>query len=774
MKRKQTSDGLLFARAIRPEAKWTAADFIYKWLTSLLLTLGICGAVYATMSGCTANIAAVVLTAALFSAIPTAAQRTKYAAFGIPAALLIFIVVGAATLSAARDGTCGLINAYADKITMETGRIFLRLETAQDTAGTQTLAAAMLAGALALLLGMMSNVGKAWLLLIPAALLTAGIACGFLTLSWAIVLFIAGAALYLIRAAQYRGDAVPSGHTLFGAMAAVLLPAVLVMLLGGLLSGRVNADQNTATVRRALHALRYDSQSNSMPEGRLSDLKPWTPSEKTALKITMEIPQKLYLRGFIGEVYTGTDWQQQSGETLLEAGDTFYWLHQNGFYGQTQIAEASTLTGETKNLSMTVENVSACRRWAYLPYALSDNTMLDALRIGDAGTYAQSQTGSFSYLAGSVPEWYLVQAQIAGQQDTKDADTAAYLQDEQAYNEYALKNDLSIPEAVLTVFNERLGAENTSMTLTEVKSAVLKFLDENLQYDENVTTASGARDFAAYTLERTARGYSVHYATIATLLFRYYGVPARYVEGYFLPADEAQAYADGEEIQLDETHAHAWVEYYLDGMGWLPFEVTPGYIDDEEVVLSNLLNDENSPLVQYAEKTYTQDHTKDNIQKPRIIQPESEETKPERWKFLHFNGSMLLVVLLVIVILLTLLICTRRRRFRNAMADMAAADNRDAAAMLFGYAVSLMSCCGLDLKPVHSASGLSTAISQWYEGNVEPDIFTLNDEAMFSNHTLSDADRDKMQRFSQETLQRCMEKWSLWKRLYYKWIHCIY
>ena len=99
-------------------------------------------------------------------------------------------------------------------------------------------------------------------------------------------------------------------------------------------------------------------------------------------------------------------------------------------------------------------------------------------------------------------------------------------------------------------------------------------------------TLNGNNDFLAYTLEQKKKGYSVHYATAAVLMLRYYGVPARYVEGYYLRPEEANAAAPGEELVLDETHAHAWAEYYLDGIGWIPFETTPGYIDQEEIGVS--------------------------------------------------------------------------------------------------------------------------------------------------------------------------------------------
>ena len=42
----------------------------------------------------------------------------------------------------------------------------------------------------------------------------------------------------------------------------------------------------------------------------------------------------------------------------------------------------------------------------------------------------------------------------------------------------------------------------------------------------------------------------------------------------------------GETITLTEENAHAWAEYYVSGVGFVPFEVTPGYIDDEELSLA--------------------------------------------------------------------------------------------------------------------------------------------------------------------------------------------
>ncbi len=49
------------------------------------------------------------------------------------------------------------------------------------------------------------------------------------------------------------------------------------------------------------------------------------------------------------------------------------------------------------------------------------------------------------------------------------------------------------------------------------------------------------------------------------------GLPARYVQGFCVPAE-----GRGETVVYSDM-AHAWPEVYLEGIGWIPFEPTPGY-----------------------------------------------------------------------------------------------------------------------------------------------------------------------------------------------------
>ena len=69
---------------------------------------------------------------------------------------------------------------------------------------------------------------------------------------------------------------------------------------------------------------------------------------------------------------------------------------------------------------------------------------------------------------------------------------------------------------------------------------------------------------------KTKEGYCEYYATLATLLLRHQGIPARYVTGFAHPEHVAgRPYAT-----FRRRHSHAWVEVYIDHK-WYIFDPTP-------------------------------------------------------------------------------------------------------------------------------------------------------------------------------------------------------
>lgn len=101
-------------------------------------------------------------------------------------------------------------------------------------------------------------------------------------------------------------------------------------------------------------------------------------------------------------------------------------------------------------------------------------------------------------------------------------------------------------------------------------SRTAELLETLASYDINTSAMERGEDFVTHFLEE-GRGYCVHFATAGALLLRMQGIPTRYVSGYTVWLD---GQGRGEVMDSD---AHAWVEIYLDGYGWYPVEMTPGY-----------------------------------------------------------------------------------------------------------------------------------------------------------------------------------------------------
>ena len=139
---------------------------------------------------------------------------------------------------------------------------------------------------------------------------------------------------------------------------------------------------------------------------------------------------------------------------------------------------------------------------------------------------------------------------------------------EAQYRQFVYDQYLQIPEdtkQALLQWAQQQGIRADSPTLVEeIQWAIINSATYNLngqQYPQDVDTA-------VYFLTEAKEGICQHFATAATLMYRAFGIPARYTVGF---VDTLQ---DDVLVNLTSQDAHAWVEIYVDGLGWVPLEVT--------------------------------------------------------------------------------------------------------------------------------------------------------------------------------------------------------
>lgn len=100
----------------------------------------------------------------------------------------------------------------------------------------------------------------------------------------------------------------------------------------------------------------------------------------------------------------------------------------------------------------------------------------------------------------------------------------------------------------------------------EKAEAITRWVAANITYDAEAPS----RNKGALAALQTRRGVCEDYAALAAALARAAGIPARVAYGF---TDNGTKWPENGAFSL-AGFRHAWVEYYLDGYGWVPAEPT--------------------------------------------------------------------------------------------------------------------------------------------------------------------------------------------------------
>ena len=118
-------------------------------------------------------------------------------------------------------------------------------------------------------------------------------------------------------------------------------------------------------------------------------------------------------------------------------------------------------------------------------------------------------------------------------------------------------------------------------TAYDTARAIEAFLADprNFTYDTDVLDVECGGRGVADCFAVSRRGYCEHFATTMVVMLRLQGIPARLVEGY-LPGERNTA---GEDT-IRRSQAHAWVEAWFPGYGWVDFDPTAGVGQPQAIV----------------------------------------------------------------------------------------------------------------------------------------------------------------------------------------------
>ena len=767
---------------------WRAAGDSF---VSLALFLGISG-MFFSMFSFTPLLPVLFLSGAVVILIGQATADAAYLRIVLRVIFVLWLVVFAVVASSQLLAGAALgINQISDGIGEAFSRIFPRITSPDtgDTALMQMYALApvgMLLGAGSVYLTRSCNVPLALLLFFALKLLQAvsGLAsdaCWELLTGFGIAALLYRCYFDLPTTRGRKGGKAVCAMVLVVAV----LSAVLLALLPQRIREKPQVLQDVArTAKKTIHELRYGKkQADSLPEGDFTDLGAFSRDDTTVLKVTMSHPDSLYLRGYVGSVYNGNGWEGPDKEQLYGYANRFYWLHANGFYGQLQLSEAAlavddTLGNDVLN-EITVENVGTDRAYIYTPYELcnASGDLVDANGIGDIAPTATGLSGQAIYTYTALPNQVKRCTTLAAdlyEQENRDETADTYLIHESQYNTYVYNMYLQLPDDVRELLEARLGSyesEGVHASYPYAKQQILDYLTQQTTYSEDpagdrkVTT-----DFLQYFLENSGEGYSVHYATAATLMFRYYGIPARYVEGYLITPDDVKDAADDTTVYVTGMRAHAWAEIYRDGVGWIPFEVTPPYLGimEQAEELSAYQTAQNPKEEPETETEHTGgDQYEENV----------DDHMPDYTDQIRRVAVVLLLTLLIAVLLYVLLrFYIRRRRLKKRLAIFTSDAVPDAVQALFRYAMELLAVLGLKrgTGSLYQCRDQVEALCGAEIADAYSAAVTAFGEASYSTHPMTEEQREELQRFVRAVLECLQAKSGRIRRMKYRFWDGLY
>lgn len=552
--------------------------------------------------------------------------------------------------------------------------------------------------------------------------------------------------------------------------------AASFLLVGVIVAGVAAISLQTGTMQTlsqnakdALHHWRYEKAGEVLPEGELSEPVVKTESTDTILSVTADAAQTLYLRGFVGDTYENETWTALDTETAAEEKDLFYWLHQSGFYPQSQLATAARLMGNYQSGSVSVQNLAGCSLYRYEPCTVLPE------RAGLAKNIIQPSTletnglrgeRGYSYETVSDAQTLLPELLDFLQNDTSDG-VKSYLQMESAYREFVYSYALTVPAefraqlgAVLDRCCESYGPAN-SLTKEQAQTAALAFLELCFDGSGNI----------ALPLTDTADGTTYQYATVAALALRYYGIPARYVEGYTIKT------AENEPVNVDASAAGAWVEVYQDGIGWLPLTLTPGLEDlSAEQTESGI-----KPVGAGKEGNGDGPHITEGqeLEQDDAEPDDSEDNTPEggqRTGLLHKPAFWIILIVALLLLLLAAVFIRHAVILKKRNETFTQEDPSAAAACLFTDCAALLAAMGFKRgtgSMLELCETAKTQLGEEYAAKLH-DMTMYNAQALFSSRAITLGQLTEMRAFHDATLERLKTHTNWPKKLRLKWLNCLY
>lgn len=491
-----------------------------------------------------------------------------------------------------------------------------------------------------------------------------------------------------------------------------------------LFPGETAQQSGTGSAESDNSPIRFPGVSWGMGDGALSlnSSASAQDREKLILRVRAETDGYMYLRCFSYGDYTGTGWRRaEEPENDISSLDF------------TALALADKADSARHSLDI---RFASGVDVAAVPYYSVQSADSDIYVPAEGRNYSASyysSDGSWDSL--SLPE--------------------EYAQDELSYRSYATTEYTALPEGTKAHVLQLIQQAGLRADSPDIIAEVASYVRSCASYDLD-TQPYPTEDYAVYFLQNAETGYCVHYATAAAVIYRALGIPARVTDGFLF---RAQA---GEVVDVLQANEHAWVEVYLDGLGWIPVEVTgSGGVTEpppQEAAVTETPGEETPPPLESTEPNDGEESAPP-VQTPQPsdtipVGPIRAQTEPESKStsrtLIRFWNALTLILLLGVIF--SLVPVSRLLRLRLRQRRISQPDRKKAAVWVWKTAVK----------------------ASRYGAELPESITACAEKAAFSQHGISEEELHAVQNELKQMLDNCYNGLSPVKKFIFKFFFALH